>query len=51
MYLKSEFERLVYSNCELFKLAYGIYVLEKSYPEKPYLEAFNIDTALLAHAS
>ncbi len=51
MYLISAFDRFVYSNNALFKLAYGIYMLEKSYPENPYLDAFNIDIALLADAS
>jgi hypothetical protein len=51
MFLKSEFDKLVYSNCALFKFAYGIYILEKSNPENPYLDAFNMDIALLAEAS
>jgi hypothetical protein len=50
MYLMSECDRLVYSNYALFRLAYGMYILEKSYPENPYFEAFNIEIALLADA-
>ncbi len=51
MYLISELDKLVYSKYALFKFAYGIQILEKSFPENPYLEAFNIEIALLAEAS